>query len=106
MIEYNVVEKEHKNHPNDGKYGVITGNVGYANYPVTIVDNRGEYENRNSRTATLCLIHLSERVRRYEYLMIDDEYSYKSFAFNSSAYKMYDYKCEDLTSDKIIKDLT
>lgn len=105
MIEYNVVEKEHKNHPDDGKYGVVTGNVGYANYPVTIVDNRGEYVDRKHKTATLCLIHLNERVRRYEYLMIGDEYLYKSFTFNSSMYKMYDYKYEDLTNDEIIKDL-
>lgn len=97
MIPFNLKEDDYKNHPLDGKYGVITTNSIYANYPVTIVDNSHE-----KRNPTLCLLHLSEEVRQYVSLRLHDDFLYKSFVFDKSRYRIYEYKREDLSNEKII----
>lgn len=106
MIKFNLREREYKNHPMDGKYGVITGNVGYAGYPITIVDNSREIENNKyTGYSTLCLIHLNERVREYQRLRVFDDFLYLGFSIKEPTYKMYDYKYEELSTDQIIQDL-
>lgn len=106
MIKYNVKLDECRNHHMDGKYGVLIGNVGYAGYPVTIVDNSREVENgKYTRIPSLCLIHLNERVREYESLRIGDDFLYLGFYPKEPKYKMYDYKYEELSIEQIIKDL-
>lgn len=100
MIPFNLKEDDYKNHPLDGKYGVITTNTIYANYPVTIVDN-----NHEKRNPTLCLLHLSEEVRQYVSLRLHDDFLYKSFVFDKSRYRIYEYKKEDLSNEKIINTL-
>jgi hypothetical protein len=103
MIPYKLKEDTYKNHPMDGKYGTIITNTPYANYPVTIVDNHEEVVNgKYTNKPTLCLLHLSEDVRTYTRLRLFDEFLYISFAFSKPTFKMYEYKKEKLTNEKII----
>ncbi|HDR7922328.1 hypothetical protein [Bacillus paranthracis] len=97
MIPFNLKEDNYKNHPLDGKYGVITANSSFANYPVTIVDN-----NHEKGTLTLCLLHLSEEVRQYVSLRLHYDFLYKSFVFDKSLYRIYEYKKEELSNEKVI----
>lgn len=104
MIPFNLKEEKHKNHPLDGKYGMVVTNTPYAKYPVTIVDNSQETEKgRYTGKPALCLLHLSEDVRTYTNLKLFDEFLYVSFAFSKPTYRMYDYAYEELSDEKIIQ---
>ena len=106
MIKYNVKLDEYRNHRMDGKYGVLIGNIGYAGYPLTIVDNSREVENgKYAGIPSLCLIHLNERVREYASLRVGDDFYYLGFYPKEPTYKMYDYKYGELSTEQIIQDL-
>lgn len=106
MIKFNLKKEKYKNHPMDGKYGVIVSNVGYAGYPITIVDNSREVEyGKYTGIPSLCLIHLNKRVRSYQKLRIFDEFLYLGFSFRTPTYKMYEYEYEELSQEQIIQDL-
>lgn len=106
MINYNLRENWYKSHPMDEKYGIITGNVKYDGYPVTIVDNSKEVEDDIfTEKPSLCLIHLSERVREYASLRAGNEFLYLNFSLRVPTYRMYDYKYENLSKEQIIQDL-
>lgn len=106
MIKYNLKHDEYKNHPMDGKYGVIVANNLYANYPLTIVDNHTEVVNgRYTKDPALCLLHLAEDVRQYMHLRVFDEFLYLGFSFKPPTYRMFPYKKEELTKEQIIKTL-
>lgn len=103
MIQYNLKQDKWKNHPMDGKYGVIVTNSRYANYPVTIVDNSQEVVNgRYTGIHSLCLLHLSENVRQYIHLKVFDEMLYQSFSFVTPTYRMHEYPKTELSTDEII----
>lgn len=105
MIKYNLRKNDFDN-PMENKYGVITGNVAYARYPLTIVDNsKEEKDGMYTHIPALCLIHISERIRRYEHLRLFNEFLHLDFTFSTPTYKMYDYKYEELSEEQIIKDL-
>ncbi|PFF46108.1 MULTISPECIES: hypothetical protein [Bacillus cereus group] len=104
MIPFNLKEDDYKNHPLDGKYGTIITNSIYANCPVTIVDNHEEVINgKYTKNPALCLLHLSEDVRQYMSLRLFDDFLYKSFVFDKSLYRIYEYKKETLSDEKIIE---
>lgn len=107
MIPFNLKKDDgDKNHPMDNRYGVITGNNLYSNYPVTIVDNHEEVvDGKYTRKPALCLIHLSEDVRQYMSLRLFDEFLYLSFHYQTPTYRMFDYKLVELTKEEIISTL-
>jgi hypothetical protein len=106
MINYNLKVDSMKNHPMDDKYGLIIKNSVYAGYPVTIVDNSEEIANGSyTHKPALCLLHLSERVRRYMSLKLFDEFLYIGFVFKTPTYRMYPYEYVTLTNEEIIKQL-
>jgi hypothetical protein len=106
MIKYNLKEDRLKNHPMDGKYGVIVTNTIYAGYPLTIVDNSKEIEGgKYTDKSVLCLLHLSENVRQYTSLKLYDEFLYLSFAFSIPTYRMYAYEPQLLSTQEIIAHL-
>lgn len=103
MINYNLKEDKYKNHPMDGKYGMVVTNSIYANYPVTIVDNHDEVVNgKYTHNPALCLLHLSEDVRQYASLELFQEFLYVSFSFKTPTYRMYEYKRVDLSNEEIV----
>ena len=103
MIKYNLKKEEYKNHPMDGKYGMIITNSMYSNYPVTIVDNHDEIVNgKYTRNPALCLLHLSEDARQYISLKLFDQFLYIGFSFKEPTYKMFDYKRVDLSNQEIV----
>ncbi|PGT89987.1 hypothetical protein [Bacillus thuringiensis] len=104
MIPFNLKEDKHKNHPMDGKYGVLTLNTSYAGYPITIVDNHDEVENGfYTRKPSVCLIHLSEQVRTYTRARVFDEFLYLGFGWQTPTYRMFDYKKEEVTDEQVIE---
>ncbi|MBX9158609.1 hypothetical protein [Bacillus cereus] len=103
MIPFNLKVEKYKNHPMDNKFGMIITNTQYANYPVTIVDNSDEVEDgKYTRKPALCLLHLSENVRTYTRLKLFSELLYVSFAWKEPTYRMYEYKKEELSNEKVI----
>ena len=106
MIPYNLREDKYKNHPKDGRYGVIQIAGAYTGYPVTIVDNSEEVkENKSTRNPALVLIHLAEGVRQYSRLRLYDEFLYLGFSGKEPTYRMYDYTKKEMTQDEIIQTL-
>ena len=105
MIKYNVREDSHKSHPLDGHYGVMTAGP-YINYPITIVDNHEEYENgKRTGKKSICLLHLSEKVRQYDRLALYEDYLYLSFAREKPTYRMYDYTLAAISIEEAIATL-
>lgn len=103
MIPYNLKKEEYKNHPMDGKYGVIVTNNPYAGYPVTIVDNHREVvNNKYTREPALCLLHLNEDVRMYTQLKLFDEFLYHSFSWRTPTYRMFPYEKVELSNEEIV----
>lgn len=106
MIPFNLKEESYKNHPMDGKYGVINMRGLYSGYPVTVVDNHDEVvDGKYTHNPALCLIHLSEHVRQYTSLRLFDEFLYISFAHEVPTYRMYDYDVEELSDEDITRRL-
>lgn len=76
MIQFNLKEEKYKNHPDDGKLGIVTtggiysGGAIYSGYPLTIVDNKTD--ERSIQT----LLHMSPSVRRYLRLNLYDDMLY------------------------------
>lgn len=106
MIPYNLREDKYKNHPKDGRYGVIQIAGAYTGYPVTIIDNNEEVkDNKSTRIPALVLIHLAEGVRQYSRLRLYDEFLYLGFSGKEPTYRMYDYTKKEMTQDEIIQTL-
>lgn len=107
MIKYNLVEQKYKNHPDDYKYGIMVGGSLYDGYTVTIVDNSKESKDGYvTEEPTVCLLHLSDRVRQYEMLRVNRDFSYISYPFGEVSNGVSDYNKVELSKLDVIRDLS
>lgn len=105
MIMYNVRKEGDKNHPLDGRYGVVTSEM-YNGYPITIVDNHEEIENgRYTKKKSTCLLHLSEKVRQYDSLALHVDFLYLDFSHKAPTYRMFDYQLAEIPTTEAIATL-
>ena len=108
MIKYNLLERKHKNHPYEYKWGKLVQSPFYGNHLCTVVDNHDEIEYGvySGKPATL-LLHLSSRVREYVHAELFSEFVYVGIRRDSDipTYTNYPYTYEKLTNEQIITDL-
>ena len=108
MIPFKLQQRDHKNHPKEGLYGVIQNGGMYSGYPLTIVDDSeqvvdGYYTDKPS----LVLIHLAEGIRTYDRKKVGEEFGYLGFwnPKQEPTYRMFDYTKRELTKEEIIETL-
>lgn len=108
MINYNLREKEYKNHPLEYKWGFLIGNPIYQNHLCTVVDNHNEVINgRYTHEPAKLLLHMSPNVRKYVEAKLFDEFLYVSVwnDKNIPTYTNWEYTYKELAQEEIIENL-